>query len=207
MISKGLVYYTDNQCEEKIVSAVRTNLSEMGYPIVSVSHKPLPDFGKNIVVNMIPGILTMFKQILIGLEASESDVIFLTEHDVLYDLSHFEFTPPKKDVFYYNVNTWVVNAKTKEGMFHNQKQTAGLCAYRNLLVNHYRKRVAILENDGHTYMEFEPGTTKSIDNYKAESWMSANPNIDIRHGNNLTAGRFFNFRGAARTKVTNVKRH
>ena len=206
-VTKGLAYYTDNRCEEKIVAAVRTRLREVGFPIVSVSHKPLPDFGKNIVVNMIPGILTMFKQILIGLEASKSDVIFLTEHDVLYDPSHFEFTPPKKNVFYYNVNTWVVNAKTKERMFHNQKQTAGLCAYRKLLVNHYRKRVAILEKDKHTYMEFEPGTAKSIDNYKAESWMSENPNIDIRHGNNLTAGRFFNFQGAARAGVTNVKRH
>jgi len=67
--------------------------------------------------------------------------------------------------------------------------------------------VAILEKDKHTYMEFEPGTAKSIDNYKAESWMSENPNIDIRHGNNLTAGRFFNFQGAARAGVTNVKRH
>ena len=189
-LTKGLVYYTDNQCEEKIVSAVRTRLREVGFPIVSVSHKPLLGFGKNIVVDMTPGILTMFKQILIGLEASKSKVIFLTEHDVLYDPAHFEFTPPKKDVFYYNVNTWVVNAKTKKGKVHNQKQTAGLCAYRKLLVKHYRKRVAMLEKDRNTYMYFEPGLAKNIDSYETESWESENPNIDIRHSNNLTSGRF-----------------
>jgi len=203
----GIVYYTDNRCEEKIVSAVRTRLREVGFPIVSVSHRPLSDFGKNIVVDMKPGIVTMFKQILIGLEASKSKVIFLVEHDVLYDPTHFKFIPPEKNVFYYNTNTWVVNAKTKEGMFHNQKQTSGLCAYRDLLVEHYRKRVAMLETDRRTYMEFEPGMAKSIDNYKAETWMSEKPNIDIRHGNNLTAGRFFNFRGDARVGVTNAKRH
>ena len=117
-------------------------------------------------------------------------VIFLTEHDVLYDPAHFEFTPPKKDVFYYNVNTWVVNEKTKKGKFHNQKQTAGLCAYRKLLVKHYRKREAMLQKDRFRYMTFEPGLAKNIDNNQAESWMTGNPNIDIRHANNLTSGRF-----------------
>ncbi len=189
-VTKGMAYYSDNQCEEKIAVAVRARLSEIGYPIVSVSHKPLPGFGLNIVVDMEPSIETMFNQILSGLEASESDVIFLTEHDVLYDPTHFNFTPPKEDIFYYNVNTWVINAETGKGMFHNQEQTSGLCAYRKLLVKHYRKRVAMLEKDRFTYMSFEPGLAKNIDNYKAESWMTENPNIDIRHSNNLTSGRF-----------------
>jgi len=190
-ITKGLCYYTDNRCQEKIVSAVRTNLSEMGYPIVSVSLKPLPGFGKNIVVDMEPGIETMFKQILIGLEASESDVIFLTEHDVLYDPSHFEFTPPKEDVFYYNVNTWVVNAETKKGMVYNEKQVSGLCAYRELLIRHYRKRIQ--RKYSWRQMGYEPGVLRRS-SHMVESWKSENPNIDIRHGNNLTTGRFANLR-------------
>ena len=206
-VTKGLAYYTDNRCEEKIASSVRTRLREVGYPIVSVSHKPLPGFGKNIVVDMVPGILTMFRQILIGLEASESDIVFLTEHDVLYDPSHFEFTPFWKHTFYYNINTQVVNAKTKECIPHNQKQTAGLCAYRKLLIEHYRKRVAIFEKDPNTYIEFEPGMAKSVDNHKTKTWMSAKPNIDIRHGNNLTAGRFFDFHGGAKPSRSNVKRN
>ena len=193
--SKGLVYYTDNQCDEKIASAVRARLIKVGYPIVSVSHRPLPGFGLNIVVQMGRGILTMYKQILIGLEASESDIIFLVEHDVLYDPTHFKFTPPEKDVFYYNVNTWVINAETGKGMTHNQKQTSGLCAHQGLLVEHYRRRVERAGREGpFSHMGgFEPGVSsypKGVDNHRAETWVSECPNIDIRHSNNLTSGRF-----------------
>ena len=193
MPSKGLCFYTDNRIDERLAKVVRGRLRKTGFPIVSVSHEPIPDFGKNIVVNMMPDMLTMFKQILIGLEASKSKVIFITEHDVLYDPSHFEFTPPKKDVFYYNINIMVVNVKTVKSMIHNQKQVSGLCAYRKLLVKHYHKRLAMLEKE-RTYMMFEPGMAKNIDNYEAETWMSECPNIDLRHGNNFTRGRFANLR-------------
>jgi len=182
---KGIVYYTDNKCDERIAEAVRNRLIEIGYPIVSVSHKPLPDFGLNILLDMEPSIVVMFMQILIGLEASKSDVIFLAEHDVLYHPTHFSFVPPEKTVFYYNVNTWVINAKTGKGIFHNQPQASGLCAYKSLLIDHYRECV---KSTG--YIGFEPGITRGITNYKAETWMSECPNIDIRHANNLTSGRF-----------------
>ena len=188
-VTKGLVYYTNSQCKERMAIAVRDRLREVGLPIVSVSHKPLTDFGLNIVVDMVPGILTMFKQILIGLEISESDVIFLVEHDVLYDPFHFDFTPPKKDIFYYNVNTWTLNMKTGKGKFHNQEQTSGLCAYRELLVRHYRSRIDGMES-GDPCRGFEPGISLGIDSYKAESWKTKHPNIDLRHDHNLTYGRF-----------------
>jgi len=192
--SKGMVYYTDSRFDGSIASEVRFRLSCVGYPIVSVSHEPLPGFGKNIVVDMKPGVSTMFRQILIGLEASETDIIFLTEHDVLYDPAHFEFTPPRKDVFYYNTNTWVVNEKTKKGMIYKQMQTSGLCAYRKLLVKHYRTRVEMLDENESVYMQFEPGLAKNVDDYQAESWTTENPNIDIRHDGNLTGFRFMNLK-------------
>ena len=205
MPSKGIVYYTDHHCQENILSAVRINLSRMGLPIVSVSHEKLEGFGKNITVDMDRGILTMFKQILIGLEASKSKIIFLAEHDVLYNPTHFEFTPPKKNIFYYNINTWVVNTKTKQRMIHKEMKVSMLCAYRKLLVKHYRKRVAMLEKEWRTYMMFEPGLAKNIDDYEARSWESENPNIDLRHGNNLTGGRFGNLGGGVVVMPSNGK--
>ena len=50
----------------------------------------------------------MFKQILAGLEALDTDIVFFCEHDVLYYPSHFDFRPLKKDVIYYNTNVWKV---------------------------------------------------------------------------------------------------
>jgi len=192
---KGLVYYTDNRCEDRIADVVRRRLEAVrnGFALVSVSLLPI-DFGHNIVIDLQRGYLTMFKQILAGLRAVEADVVFLVEHDVIYHPSHFEFTPPRADIYYYNENTYKVDARTGQALFYYTKQTSGLCAHRDLLVEHYERRVERVQKDGFTRrMGFEPGThrfPRGIDNFKAERYMSKWPNIDIRHANNLTANRF-----------------
>ena len=136
-VTKGVVYYTDNRCDERIMLAVQKQLVRTGLPIVSVSLEPLDDFGQNIVLDAERGNLTMFRQILAGLEASTADIIFFAEHDVLYHPSHFEFVPTKQDVFYYNENSWRVNAENGHALFYQARSTSGLCAYRELLLEHY----------------------------------------------------------------------
>jgi hypothetical protein len=185
-MTKGIIYYTDNRCDEIILTAVEKQLESCGLPIVSVSLEPI-NFGKNIVFDGKRSRLTMFKQILAGLENSQSDVIFFAEHDVLYHPSHFEFTPPKKDVFYYNENRWRVDLKTGQALFYLCPSTSGLCAYRDLLIEYYRNRVAKIEKEGYDHKEgYEPG----LQNNTLETWMSKYPNIDIRHGYNLTQSRW-----------------
>ncbi|MBW1812513.1 MAG: hypothetical protein JRJ39_02225, partial [Deltaproteobacteria bacterium] len=192
---KGLVYYTDNRCEERITNIVRRQLENIsnGRPIVSVSQYPI-SFGSNVVMPLPRGPLTMFKQILAGLQAIAADVVFLVEHDVIYHPSHFDFTPPETDVFYYNENTYKVDAKSGQALFYYTKQTSGLCAYRDLLIEHYERRVARVEKEGFTRrMGFEPGTHRSprgVDDYRSERYISGFPNIDVRHASNLTANRF-----------------
>lgn len=197
-LSKGIVYYTDNQLEPAIDRAVIDRLTySVGIrPIsefITVSLLPI-NFGHNIVLNCERGYLTMFKQILAGLEASTADIIFFTEHDVLYNPSHFDFIPPRRDVFYYNQNCWKVDYKTGKALFYYASQTSGLCAYRELLLEHYRKRVTIVERIGYSRkMGFEPGThnrAERVDDFKADVWMSEFPNLDIRHGKNLTPSRW-----------------
>jgi glycosyltransferase involved in cell wall biosynthesis len=198
-LTKGIVYYTDNLLNDTIAEAVRTNLkrSAAGMPIVSTSLKPI-DFGINIPFSLERGYLTMFKQILAGLEKIDTDIVFLCEHDILYSREHFEFTPMCEDVYYYNENTWKVDANPGENngqaLFYYCKQTSGLCAYRKLLINHYRKRVERVAKEGYSRnMGFEPGThspPRGVDNYKAESYFTKMPNVDIRHGTNLTKSRW-----------------
>lgn len=206
---KGLIYYTDNRPDAAILTRVMGQISRCanGFEITSASLKPL-SFGKNVVIPRKRGILTMFLQILAALENSKADIVFFCEHDVLYHPSHFDFVPPAKDVFYYNENTWKVDAKTGQALFYYTKQTSGLCAYRDLLLAHYQKRIKRLEenskalrikglpvkHDGFSrHMGFEPGChryPRGVDNYRAERWMSPVPNIDIRHGLNLTPSRW-----------------
>ena len=195
--SIGLIYYTDHNAPAPIAEAVRARLLALcnGHQLISVGlKKPIPSFGHNLTFDMERGHLAMFKQILAGLEASDADIIFLVEHDVLYHPSHFDFRPPSREVYFYNEHTYKVDAKTGQAVFYYCKQTSGLCAYRELLLEHYRRRVEKVERDGYSRnMGFEPGChqyPRGVDNYKAERWMSRFPNVDVRTGKNWTKTRW-----------------
>jgi hypothetical protein len=208
-VGKGIVYYSDNELDSRIMELAQDQLSRSGLPIVSVSLKPL-DFGENHVLELERGPLTLFKQILTGLKASKSDVIFFAEHDVLYHPSHFDFIPPDKNKVYYNTNTWNVfyNAKTwsrfrniwkwdaegRKCLHYDSIRTSQLCAYRDLLIEHYEKRVALVEKKGFSYyIGYEPGSRHkrfAVDSLQKGTWVSEHPNIDIKHGRNLTIIRW-----------------
>jgi hypothetical protein len=195
---KGIIYYTDNRLGEPIFSIVQKQLLKIGLPIVSVSLKPI-DFGQNIVLNLQPGVITMFRQILTALEASTSDVIFFCEHDVLYHPSHFDFEPPRNNVFYYNVNIWRwMFPEDFAVTYGGTLSTSGLCVNRQLAVNHYNLRLKIIEERGlENYrnprwariMGYEPGKKKrqgGISDDICETWRSPYPNVDIRHKGAIT---------------------
>ena len=193
---KGIIYYSDNRHDELIVSACQKQIKKgcNGNEIISVSLKPI-DFGKNIVLNAERSKLTQAKQILLALENSTSDIIFFCETDVLYHPSHFKFTPPSKDVFYYNDNKWRVDFETGQALFYHCAQVSGLCCYRELALEHYRTRVARIEKEGKydNKIGYEPGLHKfprGIDNVGYEMWFSEFPNIDIRHKNCYTSNRW-----------------
>ena len=206
--TKGIIFYTDNQLKIKVAHAVQGQLKMIsttkGLPIVSASLKPM-NFGSNVFLPLQRGYLTMFKQMLAALEHSTSDIVFFCEHDVLYHPSHFDFTPPSKDKFYYNENVWKLNAETGHAIHYDCQQVSGIAVYRETAIKHYQKRVAIVEemakklpneedfNRFVRQMGFEPGThnrNERVDDLKSESWKSEFPNIDIRHGANLSATRW-----------------
>jgi hypothetical protein len=186
-LSKNAVYYTDNKLNSEIMLLCQQQLhNSFKGDIISVSLKPL-EFGNNIVLNLERGYSTMFKQILTGLENSNADIIFLTEHDILYHPSHFEFVPEKKDTFYYNTNVW--KFKYPSGPFvwtDDLQQVSGCCAYRELLIDFYSKKIQQVNFDRH----FEPGLKQTVGSNKVENWKSEFPNIDIRHSNNLTVSKW-----------------
>jgi hypothetical protein len=192
-LTKGIVYFTENQCPEPIFSTVQRQLEQSvdGHQLVSVSLKPIK-FGDNITLGLKRSYLTMFQQILAGLSLLTTDFAFLCEHDVLYDKSHFDFIPPRHNAYYYNENRWVISAKTGQTLFRYTRSTSQICADRRLLIDHYRERIARTEKVEFSYRNgFEPGTRRishgGYDNFPAYSWFSAKPNVDIRdHGANLT---------------------
>ena len=197
MENKGIVYYTDNLVDELIGDACRKQLKKCLIDITSVSLRPI-DFGSNIVLPLKRGYRAYFNQILTGIRASKAEYIFLCEHDWLYHMSHFDFTPPKKDIFYYNDNWWRVRAKDGYAIRYDTHLLPSICAHRDIMLEHYSKVVENIEKNGDksSYimsMGFEPGTHHRVErptNYKAEGYNSAYPNIDIRHTTNLTKSRW-----------------
>lgn len=212
--TKGIIYYTDSELPENIAEPVRAQLQaislEKNIPIVSSSLKPL-DFGeKNVCLSgRKRGIITLFTQILAALEASDADIVYFCEHDVLYHPSHFDFIPKRKLAYYYNLNVWKVRLADGHSLkVDNIKQLSALCGYRVNLIRHYKRRLEIIEqrrkdimeagkpliNEGVSkYMGYEPGMhspPRGVDNYKVRSWRSDYPNIDLRHDYNFTKSRW-----------------
>jgi hypothetical protein len=193
--TKGIIFYTDNRLTLKIAGAVQKQLRRIGLPIVSSSLKPM-SFGQNVVVAGERGYHTYFRQIIAALEKSDADIVYFCEHDVLYNPSHFEFTPPNKDTFYYNQNVWRLRYPENFAVTWDCHQVAALVCYRELALDWYRKKLIEYENaplktdnknrqlgDREWDRKFEPDG-------KVENFRSTEPNIDIRHGQNLTKSKW-----------------
>ena len=184
-MSKGIIFYTDNKVPEKIANEVYSCLAASQLPAISVSiNGPCP-YGQNFVKDWERGPLTMFKQQLYALENSDADIIFMCEADVLYPKEHFDFTPPRKDLFYYNNNWWSVGRGDK-AVTWDANRVSQLCCYREHALEFYRKRVKQIEEQGFD-RSYEPG---GRDASLYERWESTIPTIDIMHGNNLTARKW-----------------
>lgn len=196
---KEIIFYTDNRLNIKIAHAVQHRLknisTETGIPITSVSLRAMPHFGhRNIHINATRGYETMFKQILEGLKASNAEIIFLCEHDILYHPTHFEFTPEDKNTFYYNQNVWFLRASDGHALHYDVNQLSGLVAYREALLTHFQERYDKVQKEGFTrQMGFEPMTHNRVDwqhKFKLGTYKSRYPNLDIRHAGNLTGQRW-----------------
>lgn len=139
----------------------------------------------------------MVKQILSCLERSTEDYVFFCEHDVIYPKSHFDFTPPRDDIFYYNSYVWRWDYPKERYITYDRLiSLSGMCVNRLFALDHYQKRLAFIQAKGYKNtlgepdwvrkMGYEPGTKKikrggfSDDDF--ETWQSIEPIIDIRHG-------------------------
>jgi hypothetical protein len=197
-MKKGCIYYTDNRLNPKILNVCQRQLrNSFDGEIVNVSLKPMK-FGKNIVLlNRVRSYPTMITQILTALENSTADCVFFTEHDVLYHPSHFDFTPERNDLYYYNINNyrwrWPTDVAVTYGALTSLSM---LCCNRNLALRHFRyrdqmaKKQALNERRAREprwarRFGYEPGTKPirrgGLTDEKHVRVKSKLPNIDIRH--------------------------
>jgi hypothetical protein len=183
---RGILYFTDNELPLKLAKNVQQRIrkiaTDKGMELVSSTRKPMDKMGKNIVVKGERSYLQMFRQILAGLELMEADIVFMAEHDVLYPPEHFDFTPTEHK-FYYDVN-WVKVHSDGLCVSWRADQVSGLCAFRQDLLDFYRKRIETYDKDSFD-RKFEP-----LSGEGSEQWESPIPYIDVRgDGRNLTMNK------------------
>lgn len=195
-MTKSICYYTDNRLGEPIYSIAQKFILESGLPIVSASLKPI-NFGDNEVVKGERSYPTMVKQIISCLERSTADYVFFCENDVLYHSSHFDFTPQRDDIYYYNINNyrWLFGSNTAI-TYSGLTSLSMMCCNRQLAINHYKLRFKKIEELGLDKIRsreprwirrwgYEPGTKKrrrgGFTDEDFGVWRSEYPNVDIRH--------------------------
>jgi hypothetical protein len=186
-VSKEIIYYTNNICDEWIMDFVMNKLKEVRLPIISVSHKPM-DFGRNIVVDLPSARESIFKQIVIGLQASTADVVYLVEHDVLYHREHFQHEPRNVQHFLYNQNVWQVDVETGTATFRESKRTSQLIAYRDELLYYFDQLAERMKNPYGGMIGVAPRTHRieGVNTNGVRGFMSEWPNIDFRHKDNIS---------------------
>lgn len=208
---KGIIYYTSHNAKPELLKGVQKQLLSIGLPITSVSLEPI-DFGNNIVygdptliANQKRGIMSYFNQIILALENAKEKYVFFCEHDVLYHPSHFDFTPPRDDTFYYNTNVWKWDYTGKRTATYDQvASVSGICVNREFALDFYKNRLRIIkENEWDKIKTFgnpswarelgyEPGRRTNLweERPKSEEWRSEFPIIDIKHTRCLTHPRW-----------------
>lgn len=208
---KGIIYYTSHNAKPELLKGVQKQLLSIGLPITSVSLEPL-DFGNNIVygdpnlrANQKRGIMSYINQIILALENAKEKYVFFCEHDVLYHPSHFEFTPPRDDTFYYNRNVWRWDYISKRTVSYDQvASVSGICVNREFALDFYKNRLKIILENGWDKIPtfgnpqwardlgYEPGRRNNQyePKVRSEEWRSEYPIIDVKHTRCITHGRW-----------------
>ena len=194
-MSKGLIYYTDNHGDERLLRTCRENIlrcmRKYHYPIISVSQMPI-NFGVNYIMDIPRAILSIYKQVLKGLKQSGADIIFLVEHDVIYHPAHFDFTPEREDTFYYDHNRWSVCDTTGKAVFYHANVPSMLCAYKELLIKHYTLALELMAGVGErAKYGFSPpkGIEEKKRVGKRNIYFAKYPSLDIRRLDAWTSKR------------------
>lgn len=155
-MDKTIIYITDNKLDDNIFKLCQTNIKDSvnGYPIISVSQKPI-DFGENICVGELErNSLSINLQMMEGLKKVKTDFIAIAEHDCLYTKEHFSFIPSDLNTFYYNVNVWMLQCYSDRSpeynglfsWFRDRKANSQLVVGTEIMIKATQDRIDIMSD-------------------------------------------------------------
>lgn len=110
-INATIIYCSSNREKPDFEQRIRDNILKFcgDLPIISISQKPIKNFGKNIVVGDVGASgFNFFRQWQIGLREAKTRFVISAEADCIYPPDYFDYRPPKDDVCYRNSNLYVM---------------------------------------------------------------------------------------------------
>lgn len=184
-----ILYYTANKISEKIQNINIRHLKKFGYPIISVSQKPM-DFGENICVGDIgQNIQNIYKQVLIGAKKAKTKYVALCEDDCFYVEDHFKFRPQKP--FGYNLNRWLLHLDCAKFSYRDRPILSQCIADREILIKNLEERFKLPEIPNEYCGEMGVFDKKlGMTEYEYETFKTEEPNMVVCHRRN-TMGRKF----------------
>jgi len=156
--------------------------------LITVSRIPT-DMGKgiNLIQTETPSASNVYWQMLRSAKIATTKYIAVAESDSLYCTDHFNFKPPKDDVFYYNLSHWSL-FRWDPTMFswRNRRGNWTLICNRELLIDALEERFAKYPNGTPPEATGEPGRWRSdkqlgLTKRKSEDFSTYNPIININH--------------------------
>lgn len=186
-----VLYFSSSREEESFESKIRAKLLEqIGYlPLVSVTQKPLNNFGKNICVGIHDCCYANeFRQIQIGLQAIDTTWVLTAESDFLYPPEYFQFNPPEQNRCYRYANVWVcheyVGMNTKKNVLefrHKGFSDGCMMVDRKMWLD----RINTAYENAKEWYNFD----EYMPHYKPygyeHKWFSENPAITFKTGNGV----------------------
>jgi hypothetical protein len=174
-----ILYYTANVIDKKIEAPVIRSLKKHGYPIISVSQKPM-ELGTNILFKEGRSIQNIYKQVLIGAKAAKTKYVALCEDDCLYTADHFKFRPDKP--FGYNLNRWLLHLTDNIFSYRKRPILSQCIAHREILIDNLEERFRLSEIPKKYCGEmgcFEKQLGMSL--YEFETFQTIKPNMVVCH--------------------------
>lgn len=192
-----ILFYTANRISDEMMNKNIEVLKKSAgdIPIISISQKPMPYLGKNIVFeNKEQTYLNIYKQVLIGALEAKTDFVILCEDDTYYSPSHFELRPSNMETFAYNMNKWSYFVWRPDVFSNRNRRTLNsLIAPRLKLIEVLEERFDLLEREGdnlHMCYWSEPSRNiyerhLGVKEQKGEELESKEPIIMVNHCNSI----------------------
>ena len=186
-----VVYYTANVLREPFFTNCRKQLLKAidGLPLISVSQKPMMQFGQNICIGDIgKSYLNIYRQMLIGTKEAKTPFVAFAEDDTLYPYEHFHSFLPETNEFGYNLSRWSIYTWLKSPVYSIKFRKVNTCliAPRDLFIEAIEERFAKYPDDSKVDLGCwgEPGRYEKelgVTRRKSTQFMSEVPVISFSH--------------------------